>query len=188
MTSTDSINAAVSTVSQSHNALDVLINNAGISNAGDSDTAIQANLATNTVGPVLVTNAFKPLLLAAARANGEARLIFVSSSLGSLTHASDPKSPYYASKAGQNFMEYRASKAALNMLMIEYEKMLKPQGVKVWSADPGLLATNLVNKEAVAKLGAPGPEVGGELVAGVVRGDRDADIGKVVGRYGVGPW
>lgn len=178
------VDAAAKSVEQNHGHLDVLVNNAGISNSGASNVAIRENIATNTVGPVVVTNAFAHLL----RNSADPRLIFVGSSLGSLVHASNPASPYYQSKAGSNFMEYRASKAALNMLMIEYNKALKPDGIKVWTADPGLLATNLVNAEAVRKLGAPGPEVGGELVASVIRGERDADVGKVIGRYGTGEW
>ena len=55
-------------------------------------------------------------------------------------------------------------------------------------ADPGLIATNFVNAEAVRKRGALEPHVGGERVASVVRGERDEDVGKLCGEYGISPW
>jgi hypothetical protein len=45
-----------------------------------------------------------------------------------------------------------------------------------------------LNREAVKKRGAVEPEVGGERVACVVGGDRDEDVGRVCGEYGVSPW
>ena len=74
------------------------------------------------------------------------------------------------------------------MLMVEYHKSLSKEGFKVWAADPGLLATSFADKEAVKSLGALEPEVGGELYASVVRGERDGDVGRVVGTYGVREW
>jgi len=86
------------------------------------------------------------------------------------------------------FSHYRASKAALNMLLIEYHKTLGEEGFKIMGADPGLVVTNFLNAERVRALGAPEADVGGGTVAEVVKGERDADMGRVVGRYGVSPW
>lgn len=80
------------------------------------------------------------------------------------------------------------AKAVVNMLMIEYNKSLTEEGFKVWAADPGLLATNFVDAEAVRKVGALEPEVGGKLYASIVNGERDGDVGRVIGRYGTQQW
>ena len=65
--------------------------------------------------------------------------------------------------------------------MDEYKKKLVEEGLKVWAADPALLATNFANAEAVRKAGALEPEVGRKLYASIVRGGRDSDVGRVVG-------
>ena len=74
------------------------------------------------------------------------------------------------------------------MLLIEYHKVLGEEGFKIMGADPGLVVTNFLNAERVRALGAPEADVGGGTVAEVVKGERDADMGRVVGRYGVSPW
>ena len=185
VTSPASVSAAAAFVEKTHGRLDVLINNAGISSrAANPVDALRESLETNTIGSMLVTETFLPLL----RNSPAPRLIFVSSSVGSLTHAADPASTYYRVKIPGRNDHYRASKAAVNMLMIEYDKSLSKEGFKVWAADPGLLATNFADKEFVKKMGALGPDVGGKLYASVVKGERDADVGRVVGTYGVREW
>jgi NAD(P)-dependent dehydrogenase (short-subunit alcohol dehydrogenase family) len=105
--------------------------------------------------------------------------------MGSLAHSSDPKSRHYGAYAN----EYRASKAAMNMLMVRYAGALGREGVRVLGADPGFCATNFTgNPDALRQMGAMEPEVGGKVVASVIRGERDADAGKVCGLEGVCPW
>ena len=183
----DSVDQAVEQVTKDHRRLDILVNNAGIgetSTKGPPYQRLRDVLTTNTIGPVMVTDKFLDLL----RKSSSPRLVFVSSSGGSLSHAADPNSPYYGSKTGMHFSHYRASKAALNMLLIEYHKTLGQEGFQVMGADPGLVVTNFLNAEKVRALGAPEADVGGGTVAEVVKGERDADMGRVVGRYGVSPW
>lgn len=111
--------------------------------------------------------------------------MFVSSSTGSITHAVDPKSPYY----NPNGTEYRTSKAAINMLMVMYWARLKTEGFKVLGADPGLCATNFTgDPESLRRRNATEPSDGGRRVAVVVKGEKDADVGKVLGDYGVSPF
>ncbi|KAL8789474.1 MAG: hypothetical protein Q9195_006799 [Heterodermia aff. obscurata] len=187
VTDEDSVNRAVDQVTRDHHRLDTLVNNAGIgetSTGGPPYQRLRDVLTTNTIGPVMVTDKFLDLL----RKSSNPRLVLVSSSGGSLTHAADPNSPYYGSKTGMQFSHYRASKAALNMLLIEYHKTLGQEGFRVMGADPGLVVTNFLNAEKVRALGAPEADVGGRTVAEVVKGERDADMGRVVGRYGVSPW
>jgi len=75
------------------------------------------------------------------------------------------------------------------MLMVLYWNRLEREGFKVFGANPGLIATNFHGDPG--RFGRrPGaePEVGGERIACVVRGERDADVGKVCGANGILPW
>lgn len=89
-------------------------------------------LDTNVVGALGAVEALLPLL----KKSSAACIVFVSSSMGSIAHAADPDSPYYGPRA----TEYRVSKAALNMLMTMYGARLKPGGVLVFGAYPGMRA------------------------------------------------
>lgn len=84
---------------------------------------------------------------------------------------------------------YRASKAALNMLMLGWKHTLEGDGVKTWCLSPGFLATGLGgNPEALKKMGAGDPSLGGVFIKSVVDGERDADHGKIIRSTGVQPW
>lgn len=84
---------------------------------------------------------------------------------------------------------YRASKAALNMLMLAWKHTLEGDGVKTWCLSPGFLATSLGgNPEALKKMGAGDPSLGGVFIKSVVDGERDADHGKIIRSTGVQPW
>ncbi|KAI0890584.1 NAD(P)-binding protein [Annulohypoxylon maeteangense] len=186
VTDDTSVDAAAARISASHGHLDILINNAGIVSMTHPPTrsTLRRILETNVVGALSVTESFLPLLRKTA--HPPSRLIFVSSSTGSITHASDPKSPYYGPGGAT---EYRASKAAVNMLMAQYCARLRPEGILVFGADPGLCATNLTgDAQALRARGAVEAERGGERVAVVVRGERDEGVGRVLGEYGVSPW
>ena len=120
----NSVDAAAKYVSENHGRLDVLVNNAGIFSKNPSPRqACREIFAVNVVGVISVTEAFLPLL----RKSAAPRLIFVGSSVGSLTHASNPESKYYLASAN----EYRASKSALNMVMNQYWVKTKQDGFKV---------------------------------------------------------
>lgn len=61
--------------------------------------------------------------------------------------------------------------------------------MKVWAISPGFLATNLGgDPEAAKKMGALDPGVAGPFICGVLEGQRDDDVGKVISRDGVQPW
>ncbi|KAI1094974.1 NAD(P)-binding protein [Rostrohypoxylon terebratum] len=186
VTDDESVDAAASRITSEYGRLDILINNAGIASMTKppTRTAFRRILETNVVGALSVTEAFLPLLREAI--HKPPRLVFVSSSMGSITHASNPDSPYYAPGGAT---EYRTSKAALNMLIALYYARLKPEGFYVFGADPGLCATNFTgNPAALRQRGAAEAWQGGERVATVVKGEKDADVGRVLGEYGVSPW
>jgi NAD(P)-dependent dehydrogenase (short-subunit alcohol dehydrogenase family) len=163
--------------------LDVLINNAGIHPvAGKLSELMRQTLSTNTVSQAAGTEAFRPLL----KKSPNPRLVFVSSSVGSITLRCDPSNKTYNGSA----IPYRCSKAALNMLTACYAKELKEEsGCMVWAVDPGLVATNLMgNPEALRARGAEDPAVSARMILDVCEGKRDVDVGKLVFKDGVLPW
>lgn len=186
-TSSESITAAVAAVSKDHSHIDVLINNAGIiSSAASPATRYQETLTTNAIGPALVTAAFSALLLKAP----DPRLIYISSSLGSI---SQRLAPHLATSSGPYAVltpEYRVSKAALNMLAACHVMELGPRGVKVWAVCPGYVVTNLGggDREAKERTGATSASGSAELVKSVVEGGRDGDVGRFVHKDGVYDW
>jgi NAD(P)-dependent dehydrogenase (short-subunit alcohol dehydrogenase family) len=111
-----SIEAAAATITPGFGGLDILVNNAGINDPSDGPAhtarldAVERVLRTNFLGALAVTQAMLPLL----RKSKAARIVNVSSGLGSLTQNGDPSYPYAAAK----LISYSASKAALNMLTV----------------------------------------------------------------------
>jgi NAD(P)-dependent dehydrogenase (short-subunit alcohol dehydrogenase family) len=123
--------------------LDILINNAGISKesffANNTSTVSKAILRetfdTNFFGTVELTQVLLPLI----RKAPEGRIVNLSSILGSLTLHADPKSPIYGSKA----LAYDASKSALNAFTVHLAAELKDTKIKVNSAHPGWVRTEM---------------------------------------------
>lgn len=126
--------------------LDVLVNNAGI--AHDKvlkpsevpiDT-IREVFEPNFFGVIAVTQALLPLL----RKSGAGRIVNLSSSLGSLTTLSDPT----AFEGDFRLLGYGASKTALNMFTVQLAHELRDTSVKVNSAHPGWIKTDMGGDEA----------------------------------------
>lgn len=183
VTDDKSVEAAAEQIAAEYGRLDILVNNAGIvalANPPSRETFREV-LNTNVVGALSMTETFLDLM----RKSAERRVVFVSSSVGSISQAADPTSKYYSDTG----FEYRSSKAALNMLIVLYWNRLRKEGFKVFGADPGLCATNFTgNAQALLDRGAATPAQGGERIATVVKGERDGDVGRVLGEYGVSPW
>ncbi|EXJ59159.1 hypothetical protein A1O7_06590 [Cladophialophora yegresii CBS 114405] len=141
MDSDDSIAKAAKYVSEKYGRLDVLFNNAGISNVQGATTRENFNrvLATNVTGYACTTEAFIPLL----RKAEIPRLVFMSSGLGSITCILDPKWPFYGLGDALENKPYIVSKTADNMLGALYAVQLGKEGFKVNMIDPGFRATNL---------------------------------------------
>lgn len=135
---------AVSFLEKQFGRLDILVNNAGIMLDGevggnntsrtDLDT-LRKTFDTNFFGVVSLTQALLPLI----RKSDAGRIVNVSSILGSLTLHSDPESPIYASKA----FSYDASKSALNAFTVHLAHELRDTAIKVNSAHPGWVKTDL---------------------------------------------
>ena len=123
--------------------LDILINNAGVSkepfgtnNASSVSKAIlRETFDTNFFGTIELTQALLPLIKKAP----EGRIVNLSSILGSLTLHADPKSPIYGFKA----LAYDTSKTALNSFTVHLAAELQNTKIKVNSAHPGWVKTEM---------------------------------------------
>jgi NAD(P)-dependent dehydrogenase (short-subunit alcohol dehydrogenase family) len=129
--------ASVAAATETVGALDVLVNNAGISGGriGPSEANVElmrAVFETNVFGPVRLLRAFIPLL----ESSSAPVVVNVSSGVGSLGLASDPESPW----SEANFPVYASSKAALNMLTIRYAAAFPK--MRINSVDPDFTATD----------------------------------------------
>ncbi|WP_433560702.1 SDR family NAD(P)-dependent oxidoreductase [Nocardia sp. CA-151230] len=133
---------AAAWIDAQYGRLDVLVNNAGISGArqaqqpgsADLDT-LRAVFATNVFGAVAVTEATLPLL----RRSPRARIVNVTSGLGSMTRMTDPHDYFTGLPAT---LGYSPSKSALNHVTVQYAKHLAPEAILVNAADPGPCATD----------------------------------------------
>jgi NAD(P)-dependent dehydrogenase (short-subunit alcohol dehydrogenase family) len=181
----ESVRSAAAYVNCVHGCLDVLVNNAGILPEATADPAeaVDADLfrrtfATNLFGAVSTIEAFLPLL----RTSGSARIVNVSSTMGSLADQTDPASPYY----GTVVPAYQASKAALNSLTIGLAKLLADTDVVVTSVCPGFVQTDLA---PMAREHAPlTADQAAVVVADAALSPEGTPSGRFVDAAGVVPW
>ncbi|MFZ0759231.1 MAG: SDR family oxidoreductase [Candidatus Sulfotelmatobacter sp.] len=174
-----SIAAAAERIRKELGRLDVLVNNAAVSNTSKlpgqsiaeyAKTTRPSNVSLDEVRAVWETNVFGVLadqaMLPLLREAPAARIVNVSSGSGSLTMNSDPAHAH-RSVFGP---VYPASKTALNAMTLAMAIELESTGIKVNAASPGFTKTNLNNyagtetveegaREAVrlALLGPDGP-------------------------------
>ncbi|MFF4223733.1 SDR family oxidoreductase [Streptomyces abikoensis] len=177
-----SVAAAAKTI-EADGGLDVLINNAGIEErTPDGGVAGPAEITadmmrrvfdTNVFGVVRVTHAFLPLLQRSAAPV----VVNVSSGLASLTRAADPDAPGF----GYPGVAYPASKAAVNMITVQYAKAFPH--MRVNAVEPGYTATDL-NQHS----GTQTVEEGAEIIVRMARLGPDGPTGGYFDVDGPIPW
>ncbi|KAL4877762.1 hypothetical protein BJY04DRAFT_209668 [Aspergillus karnatakaensis] len=197
--SDESIQNAYEAVNSQFGRVDALVNNAGAqfdlnvaSGSLDPRELWAKSWSVNVTSTQILTSAFIPLLLASSNP----RLLFVTSGTATLAGSENQSIPMnrvpdagWPKQGGLNIPAYRSAKTGLNMMMREWDRVLKNDGVKVFAISPGFLATGLGgNPEMLKKMGAGDPAVAGGLFRDVLEGGRDGDVGKVVSRDGVQPW
>ena len=135
-----SVRRAADWIERAYGRLDILVNNAGIARGNlPSQTDLDAMrevYEVNVYGVIRVTNAMLPLL----RRAPAARIVNVSSEVGSISAMTDPASPLAQMPAG---LAYPSSKAALNMITAMYARELRDTPIKVNAANPGYTKTDL---------------------------------------------
>ncbi|MGC2405103.1 MAG: SDR family NAD(P)-dependent oxidoreductase [Candidatus Cybelea sp.] len=156
-----SIAAAAEYIGKKFGRLDLLVNNAAISNTKKGSLSLQdyaqttrasnasldemrAVWETNVFGVLAVYQAMLPLL----RESLDARIVNVSSGVGSLTVNADPAYP----RRGFFSPVYPASKTALNAITLAMMIELESIGIKVNLVSPGFTKTNLNGYEGTESL------------------------------------
>jgi NAD(P)-dependent dehydrogenase (short-subunit alcohol dehydrogenase family) len=135
--------AAAKYIEKTFGKLDILINNAGVASSygftpvviETSEEELQTIFSTNLFSVVAVTREFLPLL----KKSSAGRIVNLSSILGSSTLHADPSSPIYGFKS----FAYDASKSALNAFTTHLAWELKDTPIKVNSAHPGWVKTDM---------------------------------------------
>jgi NAD(P)-dependent dehydrogenase (short-subunit alcohol dehydrogenase family) len=152
VTNKDDRTAAAAYLEKNFGKLDILINNAGIAADGIAGTSVsdtsqkslEDTFETNFFAPIALTQALLPLL----KKSDAGRIVNMSSILGSQTLHADPSSPIYGFKS----LSYDSSKAALNSFTIHLAYELKDTKIKVNSAHPGWVKTDMGTDAAPMEL------------------------------------
>jgi NAD(P)-dependent dehydrogenase (short-subunit alcohol dehydrogenase family) len=175
VTDDTSVRAAAEHIQAEAGALDVLVNNAGI--AGEQLPPAEQTIEdmttvfdTNVLGATRVLRAFTPLL----EASGNPVVVNVSSAVGSLGRNAAPGSRW-------TILAYPMSKAALNMLTIQYAKAYPRWRVN--AATPGLTATEFSRVQ-----GGWTVEEGADVIVQMATIPLDGPTGTFVEKAGPVPW
>lgn len=135
-----SVREAADWIEREYGRLDILVNNAGIARGNppsQTDLDVMHEVyEVNVFGVIRVTNAMLPL----ARRAPAARIVNVSSEVGSISSITDLASPLGQMPAS---LAYPSSKAALNMITAIYARDLRDTPIKVNAANPGYTKTDL---------------------------------------------
>lgn len=135
---------AYSHIEKNYGVLDILVNNAGMisedlvgknSSSFVSQSVLKQTFQTNFFAVVMLTQELLPLLMKSVAG----RIVNLSSVVGSLTLHTMENSPIDPAKA----FAYNASKTALNAFTVHLAHELKGTNIKVNSAHPGWVKTEL---------------------------------------------
>ena len=161
VTSQDSIRAAADRIRTAFGRLDLLVNNAAISNTSKGEMSLQeyaqlskaSNISLDEVRAIWETNVFGALavyqaLLPLLRESSNAHILNVSSGVGSLTTNQNPN---YGHRKMYS-PGYAASKTALNAMTLAIMIELEGSGINVNLVSPGFTKTNLNGYAGVESL------------------------------------
>lgn len=160
ITRTASHKAAYDHFNSKYGRLDILVNNAGIAAGvfpGSGPEHRAADVPLDLLHKVFETNFFSQValtdtLLPLIRKSEAGRIVNLSSILGSLKLHADPNSPIYHAKS----FAYDASKTALNAFTVHLAYELRDTKIKVNSAHPGWVKTDMGGPQATMELSEGG--------------------------------
>ena len=179
--------AAFDYFNSKYGRVDILVNNAGFAGGTFPGTGPEHSAAdvpqdllrkvfdTNFFAQVALTDALLPLL----KQSPAGRIVNLSSILGSLTLHADPKSPIYNAKS----FAYDASKTALNAFTIHLAHELRNTNIKVNSAHPGWVKTDMGGDQAPMELSE-----GGKTSAALATLPADGPTGTFIHQGKPLPW
>ena len=173
-----SVTAAAAEIADRDGRLDVLVNNAGLSDAllapeDVTAAAMQQVYDVNVFGIARMTHAFLPLL----RAASSPVIVNVSSGLGSFGVVTNPDR-FESSFAT---VVYGSSKAAVDMLTLQYAKALPD--IKINAFDPGYTATDINGNS-----GHQTVTEGTDAIVRMATIGADGPTGTMSDRHGAVPW
>lgn len=177
VTSDESVDAAAERLTE----LDVLINNAGIPGPRKQARDLTAEdfhqvFDLNVYGPVRMIRRFLPLL----ERSDNPVIVNVSSGLGSIAAAVDPDAvgtvPVWVPSPA-----YGASKAALNMLTVQYARQLP--NLRINTVDPGYTATDFNGRSGYQSV-----EEGADIIVRLATIDKDGPTAEYLNLHGTVPW
>ncbi|CAO1622127.1 unnamed protein product [Sympodiomycopsis kandeliae] len=178
------IDAAVNTLESSHGRVDALVSNAAVASFPEgTPLSVQMNtcFAANATGPAVLTEKLLPLL---KKSKETVRVVNVSSGAGSINIRLNESGPMHKTPG---LLQYRASKAALNMVTAEQHVFLSEFGCKVFAYCPGYCVSNLSSKNT-AEYGAKPTSEGVKPIIDLLNGKRDEQSGGFVHENGNYPW
>lgn len=177
---TDSIKSARKELESKTDALDVLINNAGIPGTQPQNISsikiedLRKVFDTNFFGAMQTTQEFIPLL----KKSNEPVIVNVSSGLGSLTIHSNTQNSNF-----EIYDAYSCSKTALNAFTVMLANEFRNTNFKINSVTPGYTATNLNNFKGTQTV-----EHAAKIIVKYATLDKDGPTGKFFSEAGEVDW
>lgn len=164
-----SIRAFADDLGETYDALNILINNAGVmaSPLTRSPQGWELQFATNHLGHFLLTNLLVPLLEAGA----PSRVVCLSSA-GHARSPVDFDDLHFQNKEYDKWLAYGQSKTANALFAVALDRRLAQRGVRAFAVHPGAIPTELgrhMSKEDIVEIG--------ERVATTAGGFKDVAAG-----------
>jgi NAD(P)-dependent dehydrogenase (short-subunit alcohol dehydrogenase family) len=180
VTDQTTIDAAAAHIEREFGRLDILVNNAAIfiddgPPSKLSMDALRRTYDTNFFGQFANLKAMLPLL----RKSEAGRIVNMSSGLGSLAQTSDPG----LASADANLLAYNSSKTAVNVMTVQFANELRGTPIKINSADPGYVATDMNNYAGHRTV-----EQGAKIVVDLATLPEDGPTGGFFNEDGRLPW
>ncbi|MEZ4459528.1 MAG: SDR family oxidoreductase [bacterium] len=143
---------------ETHDKLDVLVNNAGLAGSrGVTTDGFEIQFGVNHLGPMLLTQLLRPLIEDTAKQTGHARIVHVASRAHTRVKGIDYAVVKQKTISSTGFPEYCVSKLGNVLYNMELAEHLKGTNVHTYALHPGVVASDIWRRapapiQAVMKL------------------------------------